>query len=54
MKVYVVLVSYYDNDYEIEKIFATEEEAEKYTEFMRKRYSQYVFIVEDYEVEEKF
>ena len=54
MKVYVVLTAFNDNDYEIEKIFATEEEAEKYAEFMRKRYSQYTFIVEDYKVEEKF
>ena len=54
MKVYVVLTAFTDNDYEIEKIFATEEDAEKYAEFMRKRYSQYAFEVECYEVEEKF
>lgn len=47
-KVYVVLIWMDDTNYEIEKMFASEKDAEEYADFQSKRYPQYLFTVESY------
>lgn len=49
-KVYVVLIWMDDTNYEIEKMFASEKDAEEYADFQSKRYSQYLFTVESYTI----
>lgn len=49
-KVYVVLIWVDDTNYEIEKMFASEKDAEEYADFQSKRYSQYLFTVESYTI----
>lgn len=49
-KIYVVLIWMDDTNYEIEKMFASEKDAEEYADFQSKRYPQYLFTVESYTI----
>lgn len=49
-KVYVVIVWWDDNNYDIEKMFGNEKDAQEYADFQKSRYPQYNFTVRNYKI----